>query len=215
MPQDIQDIKDHARLFQDPEYQALLQCKQTFEDLPSPEEVARVAEWTKSWEYREKNFQREALTINPAKACQPLGAIFAAVGFEGTLPFVHGSQGCVAYFRTHLTRHFKEPFSAVSTSMTEDAAVFGGLKNLIEGLENAYALYKPKMIAVCTTCMAEVIGDDLGAFITTARNEGVIPHNFPVPYAHTPSFVGSHITGYDNMLKSHSQHPHRAGGPHG
>jgi nitrogenase molybdenum-iron protein beta chain len=39
------------------------------------------------------------------------------------------------------------------------------------------------MIAVCTTCMAEVIGDDLGAFITTARNEGVIPHNFPVPYA--------------------------------
>lgn len=202
MPQDIQDIKDHARLFQDPEYQALLQCKQTFEDLPSPEEVARVAEWTKSWEYREKNFQREALTINPAKACQPLGAIFAAVGFEGTLPFVHGSQGCVAYFRTHLTRHFKEPFSAVSTSMTEDAAVFGGLKNLIEGLENAYALYKPKMIAVCTTCMAEVIGDDLGAFITTARNEGVISRDFPVPYAHTPSFVGSHITGYDNMLKA-------------
>jgi len=202
MPQDIQGIKDHARLFQDPEYQALLQCKQTFEDRPPLEEVARVAEWTKSWEYREKNFQREALTINPAKACQPLGAIFAAAGFEGTLPFVHGSQGCVAYFRTHLTRHFKEPFSAVSTSMTEDAAVFGGLKNLIEGLENAYTLYKPKMIAVCTTCMAEVIGDDLGAFITTARNEGAIPRDFPVPYAHTPSFVGSHITGYDNMLKA-------------
>jgi nitrogenase molybdenum-iron protein alpha/beta subunit len=35
------------------------------------------------------------LTVNPAKACQPLGAVFAAVGFEQTIPFVHGSQGCV------------------------------------------------------------------------------------------------------------------------
>jgi nitrogenase molybdenum-iron protein alpha/beta subunit len=33
-------------------------------------------------------------------------------------------------------------------------------------------------------------------------NEGHIPEDLPVPYAHTPSFVGSHITGYDNMLKS-------------
>jgi nitrogenase molybdenum-iron protein beta chain len=85
--------------------------------------------------------------------------------------------------------------------MTEDAAVFSGLKNMIEGLANTYALYKPKMIAVCTTCMAEVIGDDLGAFITNSKNEGSVPKDFPVPYAHTPSFVGSHITGYDNMMK--------------
>ena len=123
----------------------------------------------KAWEYREKNFAREALTVNPAKGCQPLGAMFAAVGFEGTLPFVQGSQGCVAYFRTHLTRHYKEPFSGVSSSMTEDAAVFGGLQNMIDGLANSYQLYKPKMIAVCTTCMAEVIGDDLQAFISNAK----------------------------------------------
>jgi nitrogenase molybdenum-iron protein beta chain len=58
------------------------------------------------------------------------------------------------------------------------------------------------MIALCTTCMAEVIGDDLGAFITTAKQDGHIPEDLPVPFAHTPSFVGSHITGYDNMLKS-------------
>jgi nitrogenase molybdenum-iron protein beta chain len=201
MAQNVEKINDHARLFHQPEYQELFSRKREFENCHSPEEVQRVAEWTKSWEYREKNFAREALTVNPAKACQPLGAIFAAAGFEGTLPFVHGSQGCVAYFRTHLTRHFKEPFSAVSSSMTEDAAVFGGLKNMIEGLANSYTLYKPTMIALCTTCMAEVIGDDLGAFITTAKNEGAIPKEFPVPYAHTPSFVGSHITGYDNMLK--------------
>ena len=201
MSQNPEKIKDHVELFHQEEYQILFEGKKEFEGGHSPEEVARVAEWTKSWEYREKNFAREALTINPAKACQPSGAILAAVGFEGTLPFVHGSQGCVAYFRTHFTRHFKEPFSAVSSSMTEDAAVFGGLNNLIDGLANSYQLYKPKMIAVCTTCMAEVIGDDLGAFIGNSKQAGSIPQDFPVPFAHTPSFVGSHITGYDNMLK--------------
>ncbi|MEB3291791.1 MAG: nitrogenase molybdenum-iron protein subunit beta [Synechococcales bacterium] len=197
----VNQIKDHAELFQQPEYQELFQAKKAFEGGHDPDVVAQAAEWTKTWEYREKNFAREALTVNPAKACQPLGAILAAVGFEATLPFVHGSQGCVAYFRSHFTRHFKEPFSAVSSSMTEDAAVFGGLKNMIEGLANSYALYKPKMIVVCTTCMAEVIGDDLQAFIKTSKDDGSVPQEFPVPYAHTPSFVGSHITGYDNMMK--------------
>ncbi len=198
---DINKVADHFDLFHQPEYQELFARKQQFEGRHSDEEIERVADWTKSWEYREKNFAREALTINPAKACQPLGAIFAAAGFEGTLPFVHGSQGCVAYFRSHLTRNYKEPFSAVSSSMTEDAAVFGGLNNMIEGLANSHTLYKPKMIALCTTCMAEVIGDDLGAFITTAKNKEAVPQDFPIPYAHTPSFVGSHITGYDNMMK--------------
>jgi nitrogenase molybdenum-iron protein beta chain len=194
-------IKDHVELFQTAEYKEIFEYKRQFEAAHSPEEVAKIAEWTKSWDYREKNFEREALTVNPAKACQPLGSLFVAAGFEGTLPYSHGSQGCVAYFRSHLTRNFKEPFQAVSSSMTEDAAVFGGLKNMIDGLGNSYALYKPKMIALCTTCMAEVIGDDLASFIGNAKNEGVIPEDFPVPYAHTPSFVGSHITGYDNMLK--------------
>ena len=47
--------------------------------------------------------------INPAHACQPLGAELGAHGFEGTLPFVHGSQGCASYYRSTLNRHFREP----------------------------------------------------------------------------------------------------------
>jgi nitrogenase molybdenum-iron protein beta chain len=194
-------IKDHNELFLGEEYLEQFERKKEFEDCPSAEEVARISEWTKTEEYKEKNFAREHIKINPAKACQPLGAIFCSSGFEGTMPFVQGAQGCVAYFRSHLSRHFKEPMSAISTSMTEDAAVFGGLNNMLEGLENAYTLYKPKMLSVCTTCMAEVIGDDLNAYIRTAREKGIIPADFPVPFAHTPSFVGSNITGYDNMLK--------------
>ncbi|MGP0005078.1 MAG: nitrogenase molybdenum-iron protein subunit beta [Acidimicrobiales bacterium] len=198
----ITRIKDHNELFDAPQFREQRDAKREFEQPCSAEEVARVAEWTRSVEYRERNFAREALTINPEKACQPLGATLAAVGFARTLPLVHGSQGCVAYFRSHFSRHFKEPFPAVSSSMTEEAAVFGGTNNLIEALQNATALYRPEMVAVSTTCMAEVIGDDLENIVAAAREQAAIPDDFPVACAHTPSFVGSHLTGYDNMLRA-------------
>jgi len=166
----------------------------------SEEDEKRVAAWINTEEYKAKNFARTGLTINPAHACQPLGAELCAHGFEGTLPFVHGSQGCASYYRSTLNRHFREPAPAVSDSMTEDGAVFGGQANLHEGLENAVALYKPKMMAVFTSCMPEVIGDDLTAFIKNAQSKGHVPKELPVPFANTPSFNGSHIHGYDAML---------------
>ncbi|MBX6388866.1 MAG: nitrogenase molybdenum-iron protein subunit beta [Frankia sp.] len=205
-PPPASEVKDHNELFEAPEYQAQFERKREFEAGCSSDEVERIRQWTRSAEYREKNFAREALTVNPAKACQPLGAVLAGLGFAGTLPLVHGSQGCVAYFRSHFARHFKEPVPTVSSSMTEDAAVFGGLNNMVEALDNATALYRPDMIAISTTCMAEVIGDDLHAFIEEARQKGSVPPGYLLPFAHTPSFVGSHLTGYDNMLRAILEH---------
>ena len=202
MSQAVENIKPSYPLFRDQEYKDNLALKGAlYEERVPQEKIDEVFQWTTSQEYKELNFNREALTVNPAKACQPLGAVLCALGFEKTLPYVHGSQGCVAYFRTYFNRHFKEPIACVSDSMTEDAAVFGGQKNMFDGLENAKALYKPDMIAVSTTCMAEVIGDDLNAFINNAKKEGHIEQEFPTPFAHTPSFVGSHTTGWDNMFE--------------
>jgi nitrogenase molybdenum-iron protein beta chain len=201
MSQTVDDIKPSYPLFRDDEYKTSLEAKKVFEEREPMDKIMETFEWTTTKEYQELNFQREALTVNPAKACQPLGAVLCALGFHKTMPYVHGSQGCVAYFRTYFNRHFKEPIACVSDSMTEDAAVFGGQKNMYDGLENCKAMYKPDMIAVSTTCMAEVIGDDLNAFIGNSRKEGHIPDDYPVPFAHTPSFVGSHTTGWDNMFE--------------
>ena len=202
MSQSVDNIKPSYPLFRDEDYKENLAAKKAnYEECHPKEKIDEVFEWTTTEEYKELNFAREALTVNPAKACQPLGAVLCALGFEETMPYVHGSQGCVAYFRTYFNRHFKEPISCVSDSMTEDAAVFGGQKNMFAGLENAKALYKPKMIAVSTTCMAEVIGDDLNAFIGNAKKDGRVPQEYPTPFAHTPSFVGSHTTGWDNMFE--------------
>ncbi|MBF0436799.1 MAG: nitrogenase molybdenum-iron protein subunit beta [Magnetococcales bacterium] len=202
MSQIAEHIKPCYPLFMEPEYRDVLSRKATeCEEKPTQETLEEKFLWTTSQEYKDLNFQREALTINPAKACQPLGSLLCSLGFKGSLPYIHGSQGCVAYFRTYFNRHFKEPIACVSDSMTEDAAVFGGHKNMHAGLQNANSLYKPEMISVSTTCMAEVIGDDLNAFINNAKKDGMIPNDLPTPFAHTPSFVGSHVTGYDSMME--------------
>jgi nitrogenase molybdenum-iron protein beta chain len=202
MSQEVENIQPSYPLFRNDEYKESLKNKrEAYEERHPQEQIDEVFQWTTTKEYQELNFNREALTVNPAKACQPLGAVLCALGFEKTMPYVHGSQGCVAYFRTYFNRHFKEPVACVSDSMTEDAAVFGGQKNMMAGLENAKALYKPDIIAVSTTCMAEVIGDDLNAFINNTKKAGHIEQDFPTPFAHTPSFVGSHTTGWDNMFE--------------
>ncbi|BDR16053.1 nitrogenase molybdenum-iron protein subunit beta [Vibrio sp. STUT-A11] len=202
MTQKVEDIKTGYALFQQPEYQEMMSNKRaSFEQGIDAEKVSETFEWTTTKEYQEINFARKHITIDPAKACQPLGAVLCSLGFEKTLPYVHGSQGCVAYFRSYFNRHFKEPVACVSDSMTEDAAVFGGQENMFQGLENAFALYRPEVVAVSTTCMAEVIGDDLNAFINNAKDKGHIPKELPTPFAHTPSFVGSHVTGWDGMFE--------------
>ena len=146
--------------------------------------------------------EREALRINPAKTCQPIGAMYAALGIHGCMPHSHGSQGCCAYHRSHLTRHFKDPVMATSSSFTEGASVFGGLANLTQALENIFTIYKPEIVAVHTTCLSEVIGDDIPSIIKKAVEEGKVPAGRRVIHANTPSFVGSHITGFANMTKA-------------
>ena len=142
---------------------------------------------------------REALRINPAKTCQPIGAMYAALGIHGCMPHSHGSQGCCSYHRSHLTRHYTEPVIATSSSFTEGASVFGGLANLTQALNNIFTIYNPDVVAVHTTCLSEVIGDDIPMMIKKSAEEGIIPAGKYVIHANTPSFVGSHITGFASM----------------
>lgn len=145
---------------------------------------------------------REALTVNPSKTCQPIGAMYAALGIHGCLPHSHGSQGCCSYHRSALTRHYKEPIMAGTSSFTEGSSVFGGQMNLIAALGNIFTIYNPDVIAVHTTCLSETIGDDLPQIISKAEEDGKIPKGKLVLHTNTPSYVGSHVTGYSNMCRS-------------
>ncbi|MDR3307464.1 MAG: hypothetical protein LBS58_01000 [Coriobacteriales bacterium] len=140
--------------------------------------------------------ERKALRINPAKTCQPVGALYAALGVHACMPHSHGSQGCVSFHRMFLTRHFKEPTMAATSAFTEGASVFGGGANLNLAVRNIFDTYDPAIIAIHTTCLSETIGDDLNA-LTQAME---IPEGKRVVYCNTPSYQGSHITGFSSMV---------------
>jgi len=145
---------------------------------------------------KKEDYARSALTVNPAKTCQPVGAMYAALGVHECMPHSHGSQGCCAFHRMFLTRHFKDPAMASSSSFTEGASVFGGGSNLKTAAKNIFDIYNPKIIAVHTTCLSETIGDDLNALI-----QGIdIPEGKYMVHTNTPSYKGSHITGFSNMV---------------
>ncbi len=146
--------------------------------------------------------ERSALTVNPAKTCQPIGAMYAALGIHGCLPHSHGSQGCYAYHRSALTRHYKEPVMAATSAFTEGSSVFGGQANLVQAIDNMFTVYKPDVIAVHTTCLSETIGDDIPQIASKAAAGGKVPEGKYVIHANTPSYVGSHVTGFSNMTKA-------------
>ena len=91
MSQSVENIKPSYPLFREEEYKDNLHIKRaSYEEMHPQEKIDEVFQWTTSMEYQELNFKREAVTINPAKACQPLGAVLCSLGFEKTLPYVHG-----------------------------------------------------------------------------------------------------------------------------
>jgi nitrogenase molybdenum-iron protein beta chain len=158
---------------------------------------------------------RTNLVINPAKICQPIGAILAFKGIHNCMPLTHGSQGCSSYLRMLLSRHYREPSLAATSSFTEDSVVFGGRNNLKEAVENVIKIYQPQVLAIHTTCSSETIGDDVVSFMEEIKDEEFFDPAVKVVIASTPSYVGSHITGYDNAVKSIAQTFARKSQPNG
>ncbi|WP_414470414.1 nitrogenase component 1 [Methanobacterium sp. ACI-7] len=146
--------------------------------------------------------------INPLVTCQPMGAMYAVAGIRRGLPLVHGSQGCSTFVRYSFSRHFREPSEIAVTSLHEDAAVFGGRRNLISGLGNLASRFKPDLIGAISTCSSEIIGDDMVGFIKIAKEEMAqkmgeeAAEKVKIVPISTPSFVDSHFKGYDNAIKA-------------
>jgi nitrogenase molybdenum-iron protein beta chain len=144
--------------------------------------------------------------INPIFTCQPAGAQFAGIGIKDCIPLVHGGQGCCMFVRLLFAQHFKENFDIASSSVHEDAAVFGAVKRVEEAVETLVQRYQHlRVIPIITTCSTEVIGDDIDGIIIKIDKK--IKTEFPdrniylVP-VHAPSFVGSQISGYNVAVRS-------------
>lgn len=145
-------------------------------------------------------------TINPIFTCQPAGAQFVSIGIKDCIGLVHGGQGCVMFVRLIFSQHFKESFELASSSVHEEGAVFGALKRVEEGIDVLLMRYPHvKVIPIISTCSTEVIGDDIDG-VVTKLNQGLLAEKYAgrevhlIPI-HTPSFVGSMVSGYDVAVR--------------
>ena len=94
------------------------------------------------------------------------------------LTITHGPIGCGFY--SWLTRRNQTDAGedgtnymtyALSTDMQEHDIVFGGEKKLKSAIREAYEIFKPKAIAVCSTCPVGLIGDDVHAVAREMKAE--------------------------------------------
>ncbi|WP_044262971.1 nitrogenase component 1 [Saccharicrinis fermentans] len=145
-----------------------------------------------------KNF---VATRNACKVCSPLGGSIAYKGIKGCVPVIHGGQGCATYIRRYLISHYKEPVDIASSNFSEESTIFGGEANLSTAIQNVIAQYKPEVVGVCTTCLSETIGDDIGQALKNYRaahkNEPEVPE---FVYSSTPSYQGSHMDGFHETV---------------
>lgn len=141
-------------------------------------------------------------TRNPCRLCTPFGACMVYHGIAGCVPFIHGSQGCATYIRRYLIGHFREPVDIACSNFAEPSTVFGGKENLYTGLANVMAQYNPEMVGICTTCLAETIGEDLPMLIHEFRKKAG-DHPLPkIVHAATPSYCGTHTDGFNRAVRS-------------
>ena len=141
------------------------------------------------------------LNVNPCKMCMPMGAINALLGVKSCMPILHGSQGCATYIRRHISTHYNEPIDIASSSLTEEGTVFGGEANLLKGLRNMIDLYGPEIIGVCTTCLAETIGEDVSAIVKKFYEQNP-DLNVKIINIAAPGYGGTQNEGWFSAIRS-------------
>ena len=142
------------------------------------------------------------LNVNPCKMCMPMGAVSALCGIRGCMSILHGSQGCATYIRRHAATHYNEPVDIASSSLTEEGTVFGGKENLLKGLRNMIDLYAPEVIGVCTTCLAETIGEDVGAIVRKFYAQNPDDVNVKIITVASPGYGGTQNEGWFAAIRA-------------
>ncbi len=119
---------------------------------------------------------------NPVWPCAMTGAADCLSGFHDVTVVIHGSSGCYYYPESLLRMHLSGTF------LVEEEVVFGAedrLREVVAGLSG-----KGKSVAVVTTCVPSLTGED------TARILG----DYQALFVDSPGFAGPYEEGYKKAL---------------
>ncbi len=142
------------------------------------------------------------LAVNPLKASQPVGAALAFLGLRNAIPMLHGSQGCTAFGKVFLVRHFREPIPLQTTAMDQISTVMNADENVIEGLRSICDKSRPELIGLPTTSLSEVQGSDIKRLVREFRARHPQYAEIAVVPVNTPDYSGCLESGFALALEA-------------
>ncbi len=144
----------------------------------------------------------KSLATNPLKSSTPLGASLAYLGVAGSVPLLHGSQGCTSFALVLTVRHTKEAIPMQTTAIDEVATIMGGSENLEEALINLTKRMKPRFIGVATTALMETRGEDIVGDLKLILERRPELRDVRVVLAKTPDFAGALEDGWSKAVSA-------------
>ena len=144
----------------------------------------------------------KAVIVNPLKQSQTLGAVLAFLGLKGMIPLLHGSQGCTAFAKVILVRHFREAIPLSTTAMTEVSTILGGEDNVEQAILTLVEKVEPEIIGLCTTGLTETRGDDMDGILKDFRKSHPELKELPIVLVSSPDFKGALQDGYAAAVES-------------
>jgi nitrogenase molybdenum-iron protein alpha chain len=136
------------------------------------------------------------------RGCCYAGCKGVVVGpIADAVTITHGPVGC-GYYSWLTRRNLAKPNAdgqhflsyCFTTDLQEEHIVFGGMKPLAKAVREAYTIFKPKLINICSTCPVGLIGDDINTIAKDAQAELGIP---VIPYS---------CEGYKGVSQSAGHH---------
>lgn len=136
------------------------------------------------------------LAVSPLKTSQPLGASLAVLGLNRAMPLLHGAQGCTAFAKVFLVRHFREPIPLQSTAMDQISSIMGADENVIAALKTIAEKNRPEAIGLLTTGLSEAQGADIHRVLAMFRARHPEFQNVRIVPVNTPDFTGCLESGF-------------------
>jgi len=149
---------------------------------------------------------KKALSVNPLKASQPIGAALAFLGLERSMPLEHGARGCTSFNKLFFMRHFREPIALQTTAMEQVATILGADSNLIEALATVCEKNKPSVIGLISTGLSELQGADLPAAVTEFRKAYPQYAHVAVVPVNASDTLGNQETGFARAVEAIIMH---------
>ncbi|MBT2290278.1 nitrogenase iron-molybdenum cofactor biosynthesis protein NifN [Paenibacillus albidus] len=147
------------------------------------------------------NHRMKPAAVNPIKTGPSLGAVLALQGCYRAMPVIHGSQGCSAFSKALLTRHFREPIAVQTSALQEMDVIFDANRNLEEALNLVLNKHRPDIIGIIGTELTDVAGVDYRAMLKTYKRERNMRGSLAFSVT-LPDFRGSLESGFSSAVEA-------------